>query len=206
MENRTKPAPNGVFPGSIDCLWWRCVFHYLSRSLFGNLVISLFSCRFVPVGKHGSLCECCVFEQGFILILVAELTKSLLGSVCTGWKPLYPEKHRGCCTWQGCQPCVAKKTLALHKTDNTGHFKCILKCQWWTNRQGDKSDLLVLFTSFWCSVRTRSFASGGMKTKSMEASSSKTPLQGGLGEPKSSFVCRREYNGNQLCNGWRMSN
>lgn len=53
------------------------------------------------------------------------------------------------------------------------------------------SDLLVRFTSFWCSVRTRSFVSGGMKTKSTEASSSKNFLIGGLGEPKSSFVYRK---------------
>lgn len=56
------------------------------------------------------------------------------------------------------------------------------------NKKG-RTNLLVLFTSFWCSVRTRSFVSGGMNTKSTEASSSRAPLAGGLGEPKSSLVC-----------------
>lgn len=60
----------------------------------------------------------------------------------------------------------------------------------WKQAEEGKPDLLVLFTSFWCSVRTLSFASGGMNTKSMDASSSKTSLRGGLGEPKSSFVWR----------------
>lgn len=68
--------------------------------------------------------------------------------------------------------------------------QCYSKLTTWMyrNRQKEKSDLFVLFTSFWCSVKTLSFVSGGMKTKSMEASSSKISLRGGLGEPKSSFV------------------
>lgn len=59
-------------------------------------------------------------------------------------------------------------------------------------RHNTKSDLLVLFTSFWCSVRTLSLTSGGIKTKSMEASSSKTSRRGGFGDPKSSFVWSSE--------------
>lgn len=42
-----------------------------------------------------------------------KLTKTLLGSVCTGWKPLYPERHQGCCTWPGCQPCVKENICSL---------------------------------------------------------------------------------------------
>lgn len=50
--------------------------------------------------------------------------------------------------------------------------------------------LLVLFTSFWCSVSTLSFVSGGMNTKSTEASSSSTSRRGNFGDPKSSFTYR----------------
>lgn len=74
------------------------------------------------------------------------------------------------------------------KKVSSDHYYGTEKNEFFPNRPDNKSDLLVLFTSFWCSVRTRSFVSGGIKTKSMEASSSKISLRAGFGEPKSSFV------------------
>lgn len=121
-----------------------------------------------------------------------ELTESPLGSECTERRPSCPEKRPGCCTWPGCRPCDWTTSASHKQTPLQMHSDLITE---------DKSDLLVLFTSFWCSVKTRSFVSGGIKTKSMEASSSRTSLRGGLGDPKSSFVCGAKRNENQLYNG-----
>lgn len=142
--------------------------------------------------RNGSLCECFFFfmrELGFIWILNSQrvfLALSVLSEDRCVQRSVQVVVHG-----RDVHPAIGKHQ---HHTSrrHTDHSFFITE---------DKSDLLVLLTSFWCSVKTRSLVSGGMKTKSMEASSSRISLRGGLGEPKSSFVCGAKHNENQLFNG-----
>lgn len=139
--------------------------------------------------RYKCFCRCLMFLlsiNGYLLEVHVQILLCVFLALCV--------LSENCCIQRSVQVvvhCRDVDPVQKKKKSHSDHYygaKKKKKKKFFLNRPDNKSDLLVLFTSFWCSVRTRSFVSGGIKTKSIEASSSKISLRAGFGEPNSSFV------------------